>query len=352
MPKKFIGLNVRYKGDHPPKYDDFKNALQIAKEADKHYDEGLYYLAVPEFFARRDPNRMHCVPYIGAIATVTKNAMFGPNVLEVPLFHPKHVADIGATLDIMSNGRFMLGVGVGIYEEEYENFGVPWKERGRRLDESLEIITQFWTKPSVSYKGKYFQIENDCSPPCVQKPHAPILVGGGSEAARRRAAQYGREWGPAFWMKGMAEEKNLQVLDKVITAKESIGVESDFSWDSALANLRMYCEKYGRTLVLGRQPKGPKEVGFDLCINFNINPDKEAAIKEVKHFWVDVRKSRTQGGGSFEMKLRYAAVGKPEEVIEKINLVYKLGAYMAVLYPLSTNAKAQWNRLKEMLPSI
>jgi alkanesulfonate monooxygenase SsuD/methylene tetrahydromethanopterin reductase-like flavin-dependent oxidoreductase (luciferase family) len=353
VPRKLVGFNIRYKGDRPPTHEDFKTLLEIARDADKHYDEGLYYLAVPEFFARRDPNRLHSVPYLAAIATVTENVRFGPNVMEVPLLHPKHVADISASLDIMSNGRFILGVGVGIYEPSYETFGVPWKERGKVLDEALEVIKRLWTEPVVNYTGKYFKIVNDCSPPCIQKPHVPIWVGGGSKAARRRAAQYGNEWAPSWWFPGIGEEGEVQVLDRKIKAKESVGVEPGFTWESALEELRMYCEKFGRILVLGRPPRDPKEVGFNISgFNININPDMEAAVEEAKYFWTDVRKGRTQGGGSLEMKLKYAAVGKPEEVVEKLNEAYKIGAYCVVLYPLSTNLKAQWERVKEILPSL
>jgi alkanesulfonate monooxygenase SsuD/methylene tetrahydromethanopterin reductase-like flavin-dependent oxidoreductase (luciferase family) len=353
MPKKLVGLNIRYKGDVPPTHKDFRQLIEIAKDADKYYDQGLYFFAIPEFFARRDPKRMHCFPYMGALATVTQNVKFGPNVLEVPLFHPKHTADVASTLDIMSNGRFILGVGVGIYEEEYQNFGVSWHDRGKILDESLDLMIKFWTEPSVNYKGKFFEIKDDCSPPNVQKPHLPIWVGGGSEAARRRSAQYGNDWAPSWWFVGLAEEKNVQVLDKVITAKESVGVETGFTWKTALENLKKYCTKYNRELVLGRPPKGQKEVGFNISgFNFNINPDREKALEEAKHFWVDVRKARTQGGGSIDTKVAYAAIGKPDDVIEKINQAYKVGAYCVVLYPLSTNLKAQWERLKELLPSL
>ena len=353
MPKKRIGLNVRYKGDVPPVYKDFKQLLEIVKDADNHYDEGIYYLGIPDFFARRDPKRLHSFPYMAAIATVTQNVKFGPNVLEAPLFHPKHIADMSSSIDIMSNGRFILGVGLGVYEPGYKNFGVSWHDRGKILDEQLEVITKLWTEAPANYKGKFFQIENEYSPPNIQKPHLPIWVGGGSEAAMRRSAQYGGEWAPSWWFVGLAEQENLEVLDKVVTSKTSVGVETGFNWKTALETYKKYCTKYGKELVLGRPPQGPKEVGFNISgFNFNINPDKEKALEEAKYFWVDVRKSRTQGGGSFATKSKYAAIGKPSDVIEKISEAYKIGANCVTLYPLSTNLKAQWERLKELLPSL
>jgi len=352
MPKKFLGYNIRPKAEEVD-YFVYKECIEIAKRADRCYDFGLYYLAMPEFFARKDPARLHSIPYMGAIANATEHVKFGPHVMEVPLVHPKHLADIGASLDIMSNGRFVFGVGLGIYPDSYEVFGVPWRERGRILDESLEVIRKFWTAPPgtlVSYEGKYFKIKDECSPPCVQKPHPPILVGGGSDAALRRTAKYGNEW--SFGMETLGVDR-VPVLDKTMDVKETSGIQKGWTWEWALGKLKEYCAEFGKEVVLGRPPKLPKEVGVSVTIDVNINPDKEKALEEARHFWTDVRKARTRGGGTFEMRLKRSAVGKAEEVIEKFNEAYKAGAYMVVVYPWTTNSKALWNRIeKEVLPNL
>ena len=334
MVEKKLGYNVRVKAEKVS-YEVFREYVEIAKRADA---AGIYYLAIPEFFARFDPKRLHSVPYMGAIATETEHVRFGPDVMEVPLLHPIHVADITASLDIMSNGRFTLGVGLGFWPSEYDNFQLPWKERGKRLDEALDIMKKMWTEPAVyDYRGKFFTLKNVCSPPCIQKPHPPIWVGGGSDAAIRRTAQYGNEWAPTWWMPGLLEEKTGE----------------PFTWEKSLEKLREYCKKYKRELVLGRPPRGPKEVGFNQRINVNINPDREKAIEEARHFWVDVRAGRTQGAGSFEMKMKQAAVGNAEDVIEKFEEIYKTGAYCVTIYPMSTDSKTQWDRIeKEVLPSL
>jgi len=338
MPEKKLGYNIRVKAEKV-NHEIFKEYMEIAKRAD---DSGLYYLAIPEFFARFDSRRLHSLPYMGAIATLTEHVKFGPNVMEVTLLHPIHVADTAATYDIMSNGRYILGVGSGFWPSEYENFGIPWDKRGAILDETLDIIKKLWTEPAIyDYKGKFFTLKNVCSPPCVQKPHPPIWVGGGSDAAIRRTAQYGNEWAPSWQFPGLA-------------GAPSVGVKEGWTWESAIEKLREYCKKFNRELVLGRPPKGPKEVGLNMSgINVNINPDREKAVEDVRHFWVDVRQGRTQGGGSLEMKLRYTAIGNADDVIEKLEEVYKIGAYLVVLYPLSTDSKTQWDRVeKEILPSL
>lgn len=343
LPKKLIGFNIRLKAEEVS-YKAYRDQLEIAKRADNAYDRGLYFLAIPEFFARRERNRLHSMNYMGGIATVTEHAKFGPNVLVVPLFHPKHVADMGASLDIMSNGRFVLGVGVGFWPSEYENFSVPWEKRGEILDESLDIITKFWTQPSIEeYKGKFFTVKNEVSPPPVQKPHPPIWMGGDADAVLRRTAKYGDEWAPSWWFQG-------ETLKNDNTGPKTTGID----FKERLDKLSGYCKKYGRELVLGRPPRTPKEVGFNISgLNFNINPDREKAIDEARHFWLDVRGGRTQGGGDFEMKMKFAGVGKPEALIEKLEQAYKLGAYGVTVYPLGTDAKRQWDMLeKDVLPSL
>jgi len=352
MVEKNLGYNVRVKAEKVD-YKVFRDQLEVVKRADA---AGIHYLGIPEFFARFDSKRLHSIPYMGAVATVTEHAKFGPDVMEVPLLHPIHVADTTATYDIMSNGRYVLGVGVGIWPSEYDNFQLPWKERGKRLDEALDIMIKMWTEPAIyDYKGKFFTLKNVCSPPCVQKPHPPVWVGGGSDAALRRTAQYGNEWAPAWWMPGMAEEGDMEA--KAAPGEKlswtTHGLKKGFKWESALQKLREHCTKYKRELVLGRAPKTPKEVGFNMRINVNINPDREKAVEEARHFWVDVRQGRTQGAGSFEMKLKQAAVGNAEDVIEKFEEIYKTGAHCIVVYPITTDSKTLWDRIeKEVLPSL
>jgi alkanesulfonate monooxygenase SsuD/methylene tetrahydromethanopterin reductase-like flavin-dependent oxidoreductase (luciferase family) len=333
MAEKKLGYNIRIKAEKVNV--EVKNEyLEIAKRAD---DAGLHYLAFPEFFGRFDPSRIHVVPYMAAVAAITEHVKVGPDVLQVPLLHPKHIADIGASLDIISEGRFILGVGTGWVPSEFENFGVPYEKRGRITNESLDIIKKLWTEPAIyDYRGKFFTLRNVCSPPCVQKPHPPIWVGGPSDAALKRAVRYGNEWAPGNWCPtdcGIPEEK-WSLLERV-------------------EKLKQYCKESGRELVFGREPKGPKEIGYNVRVNLNINPDEEKAVEEMRHFWVDVRKARTQGAGSMEMKMKYAAFGKAEKVIERIEELYKTGAYLVVLYPLSTDSMSQWKRVEEeVLPSL
>lgn len=102
-----------------------------------------------------------------------------------------------ATLDALSGGRLRLGVGIGWQREEYEAIGVPYKDRGRRLDETIEAMRVLWSEDFATYKGKYVQFENvhmDARP--ANPEGVPILIGGSSEFAAKRAGRLGDGWYP------------------------------------------------------------------------------------------------------------------------------------------------------------
>jgi alkanesulfonate monooxygenase SsuD/methylene tetrahydromethanopterin reductase-like flavin-dependent oxidoreductase (luciferase family) len=114
----------------------------------------------------------------------------------MPLRHPVAIAKQVTSLDLLSEGRFIFGVGVGgEIVREFEAVGVPVHERGRRTDEGLEILTRVLSQENVTYTGQHYQIHNvTLAPRPRQQPHPPIWVGGRSEAALRRTARFGSCW--------------------------------------------------------------------------------------------------------------------------------------------------------------
>jgi probable F420-dependent oxidoreductase len=133
---------------------------------------------------------------LGAIAARTTRVRLGPGVLLVPLRSPAPMAKAVATLDHLSGGRAVLGVGVGgEFPKEFEVCGVPREERGRRTDEALAAMQALWTGAPASFKGDFLAFEDArMEPRPVQRPHPPIWVGGRSEAALARAARFGAAW--------------------------------------------------------------------------------------------------------------------------------------------------------------
>ena len=119
----------------------------------------------------------------------------------VPLYPAALLAKLGAALDVASNGRFMLGVGVGgEYPNEFEACGVPVKQRGSRTDEALEVLHRTWTSTDVTFHGRYTTLNNfSLKPLPIQKPRPPIWVSGRKDAAMRRAARFADGWLPYMY---------------------------------------------------------------------------------------------------------------------------------------------------------
>jgi probable F420-dependent oxidoreductase len=133
-----------------------------------------------------------------AIAARTTMIRIGQFVALLPLYHPVRLAEDGAMVDIISGGRFELGVGLGYRPEEYAGYGIPIASRGSRADEALQIIRHLWQGETVTFRGRHFQIENArLSPRPLQRPNPPIWIGGYTPSAYRRAARYGDGMVPA-----------------------------------------------------------------------------------------------------------------------------------------------------------
>ena len=132
------------------------------------------------------------------LAALTRRVTIGTSVVIVPMHNPVELAKQVAEVDRLSGGRFVFGIGVGWFEEEFEVLGKSFHDRGARTDEALELMKVLWGPDPVSFQGRYTQVENACfSPKPVQQPHPPIWVAGGSKPALRRAARIGDAWHPA-----------------------------------------------------------------------------------------------------------------------------------------------------------
>jgi probable F420-dependent oxidoreductase len=135
---------------------------------------------------------------LAAFAGRTSRIRIGSAINLLPLRPPVVVAKAVSTLDIVSQGRFIFGVGVGgEFPKEFDACGVPHHERGRRANEAIEICRKLWTEDQVTYQGKIFQLHDvTMLPKPVQPGGPPIIVSGRSEAAIRRAARLGDGYMP------------------------------------------------------------------------------------------------------------------------------------------------------------
>ena len=134
---------------------------------------------------------------MGFAAARTTMIRLIPNIVVLPYRNPFVVAKSGATLDLLSDGRFTLGVGVGYLKREFAALGVDFDERGDLCEEALEVIRGIWTTDDFSYEGRHFTASGiTAHPRPVSQPHPPIWIGGNTAAARRRVAAHGDGWCP------------------------------------------------------------------------------------------------------------------------------------------------------------
>jgi len=151
------------------------------------------------------------------VAASTSTVSLGTSVLVLPLRNPLVLAKSLSTLDQISGGRLILGVGAGWLEEEFRALGVPFGKRGAVTDEYIEVLKALFASAEPEFEGDYFRFGGVVFDPIpIQKPRPPILVGGGSAAAIRRAARYGDGWHPV----GMAPE---ELGERVALLDEELG---------------------------------------------------------------------------------------------------------------------------------
>jgi probable F420-dependent oxidoreductase len=132
---------------------------------------------------------------IAYAAARTTTLRFGTGVNILPQANPLFLAKQAASIDFVSGGRFMLGVGTGWLREEYEALGAPFERRGARFDDYVVAMKKVWSGEVVEHDGEFVKLGGFKSYPLpVQKPHLPLIIGGTSAPAYRRVAQHGDGW--------------------------------------------------------------------------------------------------------------------------------------------------------------
>ena len=131
------------------------------------------------------------------VAARTTRVRLGTSVLVLPYHNPVRLAKVAATLDVLSGGRLIVGVGVGLIEKEIRAMGSPYTERGAFTDEAIAVMRALWTQDEPKFEGKFSRFDGmKFSPKPLQKPTIPIVIGGVSRHAIRRAARLGDGWQP------------------------------------------------------------------------------------------------------------------------------------------------------------
>ena len=209
------------------------------------------------------------LPIAAAIASRTKKIHIGTSVILMPFHNPVRMAEDAATVDVISGGRFELGVGVGYKVEEFESFAISSKERGARTNEGLEIIRRLWEGETLTFEGKYYTVTKaKLTPEPIQQPRPPIWGGGFTPPALRRAAKYGDGYIGVGPLKE-AYERYVTALEKVGKSTTDIRLaggyfwlipseDPDKTWNEAAEHVRYQVNAYAEWSEKAGMPLFPK----------------------------------------------------------------------------------------------
>lgn len=240
-------------------------------------------------------------------AALTTTIRLGVSVLVLPVQNPIHVAHRAATLDYLSGGRAILGLGLG-RDHNFIDFQIPQERKVRRFRESIELIKALWTQPKVTYRGEIYQlIDGEMGPKPVQKPHPPIWLGGGHPDAVRRAATLADAWMGA-------------------------GGSSKVAFANSVPLLRNALQDAGRD---------PATFPISKRVFMSVHEQAEVARQEVHHWFRVVYRNPdlTTTGGVF---------GTPEQVREQLAELVAMGATHLLLNPV-TRYEEQVEALAEVV---
>jgi probable F420-dependent oxidoreductase len=164
--------------------------------------------------------------FVDTIATLafaaakTQRIKIGSGIILLPQRDPIVLAKELAGVDVLSKGRLLFGLGVGYVPGEFEALGIPFEERGLRASEHIEVIRALWTQDKPRFDGRFTQFSGIQSRPMpIQKPHPPIIVGGMSPPALRRAVRQGNGW-YGFYQDLEATEKMIKALEETARSVE------------------------------------------------------------------------------------------------------------------------------------
>lgn len=269
-----VGMFLPQVGEYATK----ENILYIAKEAEKEGINSLWvldrllwplkpktpYVATPDGALPVEyQNVLDPLTTLTYVAGVTERILLGTSIIDMFFQNPVQLGKRFATLDVLSDGRTIAGLGIGWSKDEYEVSGVPYKDKGTRADEFLQALTKIWSDEIVEFKGQFYNIPaSKIGPKPLQEPHPPILLGGFSPKTFSRIVNYANGW------IGIAGFGPLEQLEQMINGLR----ESARKLDKDPSNIGIYIGSYPNILesrVSSNETRSPmtgtiEQIGSDI----------------------------------------------------------------------------------------
>jgi len=248
-------------------YPELYRALleQIVRAEELGYDN----VWLTEHHFTEDGYNPSLLPTAAAVAARTNRIRIGTFVLLLPFQHPVRTAEDATCVDILSDGRFDLGVGQGYSYKEFNALCMRREERSARLAEGVQLIQQLWTQERVTFSGKFTQVKDlTLSPRPVQQPHVPFWVGARAEKATRRVARLGCHLmgtigpDPAPWYVDELKKCGRDPADFHIAQLRMVYVAEteDQAWEDAQAHIHTMMEFYKEILSEAKDAPGDEQV--------------------------------------------------------------------------------------------
>ena len=183
-------LNTQWPSGHDlaARLPEMREQVRLARAS------GFASLWFPDHYLTGPLQMPQPVPLAAWLAHDAEGMVIGPNIRILPLLNPVLAAEEAATMDLLTGGNYVLGVGLGYREEEFAAFGIPLSERAPRMVEQLALMRRLWTEDRVTHQGRFYAVDAALSCRPVTPGGPPVYVAGKVDAAIRRAARIGDAW--------------------------------------------------------------------------------------------------------------------------------------------------------------
>lgn len=184
-------LNSQFRPDQDPVVET-RNLIEQVRLS---RDAGLNGIYIVQHFLSDPYQAIQLWPLLGRIAAESGEMQIGSSILLLTLFNPIYAAEHAASLDILTGGRFALGVGLGFRDEEFHAFGIDPRDRAARFNESMSLLMRLLRGEEVTHAGKFFKLDGAVLRPTpIQKPYPPVWMAASGDLGVKRAARHGVPW--------------------------------------------------------------------------------------------------------------------------------------------------------------